>query len=157
MKNIIGISLILLFSSCGGFDFEEQTFRGFSEEGTVVALDITSSGGILTGTGFHRFRNCKTNKLELEGEINEEGEIEFEEKRTSNGELFGTVKGKYDKKNNKIVCTWRNNRNADPTRLTLKVSKTSKDNADDILTSLPPCATNDEGFLEKLGKILDGN
>ncbi len=157
MKKITYILWLLLFASCGGFGFEEQTFKGYSEAGTVVALDITSKDGVLTGVGFHRFRNCTVNKIEFEGEINEEGEIEFEEKRTSTGQLFGTVTGKYDKEKNKIICTWRNSRNADPTRLTLKVSKTSKDNADDILSSLPPCATDDRGFWEQVGEILDKN
>ena len=110
-------------------EFDKTTFTGSSEKGTIIALDLKSKGGKITGKGFHFFPKSKQiHEVSVKGKIDIWGNLELKE--TENGTLFGKVEGKLSRNLENIDCEWANNRDSDLTELTLEKSD---DSAEDWL------------------------
>lgn len=103
---LIGIYAVL--TSCP-YNFRSRTFKGTSNAEDLIALEFSTIDGEISGYGFHLTNSGVENHVNLKGLIDcDSGEFQMDEFLLSNGNLFGSIKGKVDRTKTNVVGGWTN-------------------------------------------------
>lgn len=133
------IFLMYFFLKSGSpYDFQARTFKGITDAGSIIALNISSQNGVLEGYGFHEYKSGALHNITLTGYVEKRtGKFSLKEKCHSHNEnpFYGKITGYFREENKRLSGTWNNPTNDDPTRLSLiHTNKTP----DEVLESESP-------------------
>lgn len=125
---VLGMLMIggwLLFPTCP-FKFEDKTFKGSTEMGTIIALNFTINGGEITGYGCHLFSSGKENFVTFSGSIDcKSGQFEVQEHLVVNNYYFGEIRGMISDTQTDVVGGWTNSFGEDYTEINLSYTEKS--------------------------------
>ena len=108
------------------YSFQNRTYKGITEMGTLVTFSLTVEDGLVTGYGAHVFSSGHQNPIQISGYIDDAtGEIRISENYTATGSLFGRISGRIDEDFGRFVGSWTNSQGGDQTALNLVFSEYS--------------------------------